>query len=72
MPLNWSIQDHAQSGGQIRYEMNPLRYKKFCDSWIDDCGATIIGGCCGIGPNYIRELSMEQDLSFFYINFVME
>ena len=31
-------------------------YKKFCEDWVSK-GATIIGGCCGIGPEYMSVIS---------------
>lgn len=40
---------------EMRAEMNPMRYLEFAQTW-KDVGATIIGGCCGIGPEHIRKL----------------
>jgi S-methylmethionine-dependent homocysteine/selenocysteine methylase len=36
----------------LRAELDPRAYCAFAQRWID-CGASIIGGCCGIGPDHI-------------------
>ena len=41
---------------QARSEMTPERYADFAESWRD-AGASIIGGCCEIGPAHIAELA---------------
>lgn len=38
-----------------REDLGPGEYAEFAVDWADS-GATIIGGCCEIGPEYIREL----------------
>lgn len=48
-PANESITD-------LREDITPERYLEFAQNWRES-GATIIGGCCGIGPEYIRLLS---------------
>ncbi|MCP3889300.1 MAG: homocysteine S-methyltransferase family protein [Desulfobulbaceae bacterium] len=40
----------------IRQELDPSGYLDFVDTWCQ-LGATIIGGCCGIGPEHIATLS---------------
>ncbi len=37
----------------LRTELDPPRYLEFVRRWVDT-GATIVGGCCGIGPDHIR------------------
>jgi S-methylmethionine-dependent homocysteine/selenocysteine methylase len=41
---------------QIRSDLTPDRYREFAQTWID-AGATIVGGCCGIGPEHIGALA---------------
>lgn len=41
---------------EIRADLNPELYLNFAKQW-QDAGATLIGGCCGIGPEHIAELS---------------
>ncbi|WP_336955573.1 homocysteine S-methyltransferase family protein [Acinetobacter johnsonii] len=41
---------------EVRTDLNPALYLKFAQEW-KDAGATLIGGCCGIGPEHISELS---------------
>ncbi|MEE2997019.1 MAG: homocysteine S-methyltransferase family protein [Pseudomonadota bacterium] len=40
---------------QIRPDLTPSVYGRFVDAWLD-MGASIVGGCCGIGPEHIAEL----------------
>jgi S-methylmethionine-dependent homocysteine/selenocysteine methylase len=39
-----------------RKNLGPTRYADFAGGWIKD-GATIVGGCCEVGPDHIRELT---------------
>ena len=41
---------------EVRTDLNPTLYLKFAQEW-KEAGATLIGGCCGIGPEHISELS---------------
>lgn len=40
----------------VREDLNPDLYLKFAKSW-QEAGATLIGGCCGIGPEHISKLA---------------
>lgn len=40
----------------IRDDLTPDTYLTFAQRWIDT-GATIVGGCCGIGTSHIAELA---------------
>ena len=39
-----------------REDLNPERHADFVSGWIEQ-GATIIGGCCEVGPTHIREIA---------------
>ena len=39
----------------LREDMSPERYRAWADDWLGR-GASLIGGCCGIGPEHIRAL----------------
>lgn len=41
-----------------RNDITPEAYLEFAKSWVN-AGATIIGGCCGIGPDHIKKLAQE-------------
>jgi len=46
----------ANSGlDEIRADLTPEGYARFARAWRDE-GASIIGGCCGIGPDHIAAL----------------
>jgi len=52
--------DNLQLGGTVdcleaRKDLGPMEYADFCQEWVDQ-GATIIGGCCEVGPAHILEL----------------
>ena len=39
-----------------RHDLTPQKYADFAMGWLD-MGATIIGGCCEVGPAHIRHLA---------------
>ncbi|MGB1443492.1 MAG: homocysteine S-methyltransferase family protein [Paracoccaceae bacterium] len=41
-----------------RHDLGPAEYAKFAMHWIDQ-GATIVGGCCEVGPEHIQELAKQ-------------
>ena len=41
---------------ELRNDITPERYADYAQSWIA-AGASIIGGCCGIGPEHIKAIS---------------
>lgn len=41
---------------QTRTDLTPTAYADFVDAWIDQ-GATIVGGCCEVGPAHIKEIA---------------
>jgi homocysteine S-methyltransferase len=41
---------------EARNDLGPDQYADFCQNWVD-MGATIIGGCCEVGPAHIAELN---------------
>jgi homocysteine S-methyltransferase len=40
----------------IRADLHPAAYVQWAQRWVDQ-GATMVGGCCGIAPEHIAELS---------------
>ncbi len=42
----------------LRDDLDPAGYLGFARDWAA-CGATIVGGCCGIGPEHIAALHAE-------------
>jgi S-methylmethionine-dependent homocysteine/selenocysteine methylase len=44
----------------IRADLDPPRYLAFAQDWLDR-GASIVGGCCGIGPEHIAEIRRAAD-----------
>ncbi|WP_299845041.1 homocysteine S-methyltransferase family protein [uncultured Roseovarius sp.] len=43
---------------EARIDLTPLAYAEFVQGWIGQ-GATIVGGCCEVGPDHIAELSRQ-------------
>ena len=39
----------------LRADLDPPRYLQWVERWIA-CGATLVGGCCGIGPEHIAAI----------------
>jgi S-methylmethionine-dependent homocysteine/selenocysteine methylase len=53
VPEGWTLE-----AGGISYDeaLDPDRYEVHAKTW-QDLGASIIGGCCGIGPEHIHKVS---------------
>lgn len=43
---------------ESRTDLGPERYADFAEGWVND-GATIVGGCCEVGPAHIAELAVR-------------
>lgn len=41
-----------------RTDLDPEGYTKFAQNWVDD-GATLVGGCCEVGPSHIAALAAK-------------
>ncbi|OYV33550.1 MAG: hypothetical protein B7Z80_23710 [Rhodospirillales bacterium 20-64-7] len=41
---------------EARHDLTPERYAAFAMGWVTK-GATIVGGCCEVGPAHIAELA---------------
>lgn len=41
---------------EARQDLDPSAYADFAMGWVDQ-GATIVGGCCEVGPDHIAELA---------------
>jgi homocysteine S-methyltransferase len=39
-----------------RHDLTPEKYADFAMAWVE-MGATIVGGCCDVGPDHIRHLA---------------
>ena len=53
--------DALEPGGvvdvlQARDDLSPTHYAAFAAEWLD-AGATVIGGCCEVGPEHIQALN---------------
>jgi S-methylmethionine-dependent homocysteine/selenocysteine methylase len=46
------------SGLKARTDLTPKAYAAYAREWVA-AGATIIGGCCEVGPDHIRELATD-------------
>lgn len=42
--------------GQLVYSLGPGNFADLLTSFVSDFAVDVIGGCCGTGPDYIREL----------------
>lgn len=48
--------DGLSAPSAIREDISPEKYAALAKEWIKS-GGTIVGGCCGVGPKYIKVLS---------------
>tara|TARA_Y100000389_G_scaffold131252_1_gene128707 strand:- start:3098 stop:3976 length:879 start_codon:yes stop_codon:yes gene_type:complete len=54
--INSSQKEANNQIREIRSDLTPQGYLVFAEKW-QKAGASIIGGCCGIGPDHIQELN---------------
>jgi len=54
VPANWVMDGTKPTDGKLtmRTDLSPDAYARFARKWLAQ-GATVIGGCCGIGPEHI-------------------
>ncbi len=57
VPEGWTIENDKEIK---RYDLPLEAFQEYADNWRD-IGATIIGGCCGIGPEYIDHLTKSLE-----------
>jgi len=50
------VEDAAVDVLHKRSNLGPATYADFVDGWVQQ-GAVIVGGCCEVGPEHIRELA---------------
>ena len=53
VPLDWTLDNNVEVNPRNLSIEQFIEYKKL---W-EDLGASIIGGCCGLGPDYIKAIS---------------
>lgn len=53
---NFKYADAIVNSLKKRTDLGPKTYADFVDGWIN-LGATIVGGCCEVGPEHIQEIT---------------
>mmetsp|Transcript_21515 Transcript_21515/g.52343 ORF Transcript_21515/g.52343 Transcript_21515/m.52343 type:complete len:672 (-) Transcript_21515:584-2599(-) len=57
VPTDWSLSgEHGFV--PIREDLRPIDFAGYARGWVDR-GATIIGGCCGIGPEHLTTMARD-------------
>ncbi|GMF25427.1 unnamed protein product [Phytophthora fragariaefolia] len=54
IPDNWALAESSEPQ-TMRADLAVERYSDFVSQWIE-LGAELVGGCCGIGPEYIASI----------------
>jgi len=55
LPTDWTL-NGIHGFREIRQDMRPIDYAGYMRGWVDK-GASIVGGCCGIGPGHIQVMA---------------
>ncbi len=63
IPQGWTLDNEVPTG--YRHDLDIDTYVAFAREW-QSLGATVIGGCCGIGPDFIRALAHALSSSQSY------
>ena len=58
IPEGWTLQDGLQALGE-RHDLTPQKYTEHVQKWLD-AGASVVGGCCNIGPRHIAHLARHM------------
>lgn len=59
IPDDWALAESAEPQA-MRIDLDPEQYIQYVLQWIE-LGATLIGGCCGIGPEHIASIRQLLD-----------
>ncbi|KAF1792353.1 Homocysteine-binding domain [Phytophthora cactorum] len=54
IPDDWALAESSEPQA-MRTDLAEERYRDFVSQWVE-LGAEIVGGCCGIGPEYIASI----------------
>ncbi|KAF1792296.1 Homocysteine-binding domain [Phytophthora cactorum] len=54
IPDDWALAESSEPQA-MRTDLAVERYRDFVSQWVE-LGAEIVGGCCGIGPEYIASI----------------
>eukprot|EP01084_Bolivina_argentea_P200926 343507_1 len=55
VPEGWEF-GASEDSQPLRIDIDPQSYAKTIMLWVKDLGVRLVGGCCGIGPEYIAEI----------------
>lgn len=58
IPDGWALKENAEPQ-DTREDLNSGEFVEICRDWMTNKGVGILGGCCGIGPDYIEQLHKE-------------
>ncbi|KAG7386684.1 hypothetical protein PHYPSEUDO_015364 [Phytophthora pseudosyringae] len=54
IPDDWALAESSEPQA-MRTDLTVERYRDFVSQWVE-LGAEVVGGCCGIGPEYIASI----------------
>mmetsp|Transcript_107713 Transcript_107713/g.168214 ORF Transcript_107713/g.168214 Transcript_107713/m.168214 type:complete len:327 (-) Transcript_107713:215-1195(-) len=60
IPKGWKVQKGGISALGKRHDLTPEAYAEFVSSWLDS-GASMVGGCCQVGPDFIKAIREVMD-----------
>lgn len=55
IPDDWTIAESSEPQA-MRTDLEIEEYCRIVSHWVNDLGVEIVGGCCGIGPEYISAI----------------
>ncbi len=56
VPPGWTLDNDIST--EVREELGAVEFVEYAQTWIAD-GASIVGGCCKVGPEFIRALAQS-------------
>lgn len=55
VPDDWRVEANGLDVLGTRQDLDPVSYAEHAQTWLDN-GATVVGGCCEVGPAHIGQL----------------
>lgn len=58
IPDDWALAESSEPQA-MRTDLEVSVYCRFMTQWVSELGVEIVGGCCGIGPEYIAAIHQQ-------------
>ena len=64
IPQNFNLQQYGKEITIDYHNLSAEDFKKYGESWYKNYQISYLGGCCGITPEYIKEISSIGKINY--------